>query len=501
MWLMTEAQRESWKNEIAKNWVHYYQMIGIDGTARHRKQLLDMSQLGAMSILIGQEGGMGKSQLMLTHLKIWALLQMEKHGYLMPSVYWRKVKAREGIGGSPEGSAHGIDEDQDDSGTASGALVKQIRNLFKTGVRKPDRIVVYAGIDVDPSQLGNSVSLYLKPFGFNRKYQANRFIAYNNKKEPLWIAALQRCFLPHEKISYEGEVGVVGEYEARADEFSIKTDGIHSSREEESELFWRDALVKHWMGLYPKHKPKANQLSFEARQLQIPEPVQKVLDDIISSAQLEISILVDAGGKGYNPEPTINISSKGWECFRERLNHTAHKHGASERDAEALSLYFVPEVPLWSYKEVHEHLKLGRRPKPDSLGQQIKRRLADLPTKEIGDIGELCVMSWLDPLRPEGGAAIAGQPDILIPHQERLPEVALNVKTSLNDQYREYIPTTPEYDWRPYAFVVLLLPRLLEVRLFPISEPKQTINGGGGILTTTEKLADTLQEMIEENEP
>ena len=67
VWLMTEAQRESWKNEIAANWVQYFHLIGKDGTARHRKQLKDMSELGAMSILIGQEGGMGKSQISSRH--------------------------------------------------------------------------------------------------------------------------------------------------------------------------------------------------------------------------------------------------------------------------------------------------------------------------------------------------------------------------------------------------------------------------------------------------
>lgn len=501
-WEMTEAQRETWKNEIASDWVYYYDKIGRDGTPKHLKQLADMDRLGSGMILIGQEGGMGKSQLLLSHLKRWVVLKYRHTGELhRPSMYWRRVQARKLIGGSAPNTAHGIDEDQDDSGSGSAAVVKQLKNLYKTGLRKPGRLIVHAGIDVDPREMGRSVSLYLKPFGFNRHYQANRFIVYNNQNEPLWIAALQRCILPHETILYEGEIGTVAEYEARAKEFSIDTDGIHSARDAQAELYWMHELVSRWTIMYPDRKAKIKALTFHARQIGIPEPVIDSLEEIVGAAQEEIAVLVEAKGDSYDPIPR-DITSEGWEQFRQRLETVALRFGASQRDAKALGLYYVPDVPLWSYKDIHRELELGRRPSPDSLGTQIRRRLTDIPTKEVGDIGELCVLSWLDSLRATGGQATKEQPDILIPPNEEhgTTEIALNVKTSLDDSFREYVPTTPEYDWRPHALIVLLLPRLLELRLFPISQPKQTINAAGGVLTTTAKLGDTILRMCEEVE-
>ena len=480
VWLMTEAQRESWKNEIAANWVQYFHLIGKDGTARHRKQLKDMSELGAMSILIGQEGGMGKSQINLTHLKLWALGQMKEFGYMRPSIYFRKVKAKRGIANSPAGSAHGIDEDQDDSGTGSGGLVKSLRNLFKTGVRKPKRIVVYAGIDVDPSSLGNSVSLYIKPFGFNRYYQANRFMVYNNKKEPLWLAALQRCFLPHEEVYYEGELGTVGEYEARAEEFSITTDGVHSARDEESEKYWKDELVKYISGRFPDTKLKIDALKYYAtNEVGIPEPVQQSLNEIIAAAQLELGFLIDSGD-GYQPNKVRELDGDEWDDLRAELQAISNKEFAE---------YHVPSTPKESYYDIVSRLELDIL--PDSLGKRLRIRRRRLTPKAIGDAGEKAVTSWLDSLGAVWGGGGDETADVLLPDN-----IAINVKTTLKDSFKDQVETTPECDY-PVGIAALLIPRILQIRLYPVDNVKTSLNSSRGRLATPLTLGESLQEMIE----
>ena len=201
-----------------------------------------------------------------------------------------------------------------------------------------------------------------------------------------------------------------------------------------------------------------------------------------------------------------NISGVGWEMFREALRILGLKYGSGkrqpERDAEALAWFFVPKViedgKEWKYQDVRR--EMGLSIKADSLGTQIRRLHSDIPTKDIGDLGEICVASWLDSLgarRPAAGGRQAGSkglPDILCDIDKM--EIAINVKTTLEDSYREHIPTTPEYDWRPDALIALIVPRRLTIALFPITEAKQTVNLNEGFLTTTESMADTLKELV-----
>ena len=75
-------------------------------------------------------------------------------------------------------------------------------------------------------------------------------------------------------------------------------------------------------------------------------------------------------------------------------------------------------------------------------------------------------------------------------------EVALNVKLSLEEHVRREFPTTPENEW-PASLVVLVFPRLLEIRLYPIAGRQTMLNSKKGCLCAPVELAKTIEELIE----
>lgn len=493
-WWMTEAQRETWLNEIFSWWDKYRHVVAWDATDRHLKQLQDMHYMGGALVLIAQEYGTGKSVIANTHLKLWQIMTINRHGrFMYPYIYWRRKNARTHVKAAPLGSAHSVDEDQEDSGSGSKAVVKHLLNMFKT-IRKTDKLCIQAGINVKPGELGRAVAMEIRPFGFNERTQANRFIVYNYRGEPLWLAAIQRIYSPDDYVYYTDELGTFGEYDARANTVS-DTDGIHSARDTQHDKDLAEQLAELWDEEFPGIRPNMSSLRLEARELFNAELVDQ-MDEVVAYAAKLIEREQKGEGRPDMPnrrERRIELTADGWLGLRKGLQQLSRQYNASARDAEALSLYYVPERPLISYGEICD--ALGLSIKPDSLGTAIRRRRTDIPTKPIGDLIEHVSASWLDSLRPEvhGGS---GQPDLIL-HPADTEPIAVNVKGSLEDSYREYIPTTPEYQYRPRALVLLVLPRLLELRLYPITAEKQTINRAEGLLSTPEGVSNHVIEMLE----
>jgi len=77
VWEMTQAQRETWKNDILDDWDVYRRVLYRNGTGVFHQQLRDMDRMGGGIILIPGEMGTGKSVLANTTLKIWNVLRAD----------------------------------------------------------------------------------------------------------------------------------------------------------------------------------------------------------------------------------------------------------------------------------------------------------------------------------------------------------------------------------------------------------------------------------------
>lgn len=496
-WFMTEAQRETWLQEIMADWDTIKWIVRQDRTDRHLKQLVDMDELGGGMLVINSEYGTGKSILANIHLKMWQLLKLNSEKrFFIPSIYWRRKNARDYIKAAPNHSAHSIDEDQRGSGSGSQAVIKHLLNMFET-VRKTGKLVMQLGINVEMGRLGRAVALEIRPFGFNRNTQTNRFIAYSNREKPMWLGALQRIYLPHERVYYINQLGTFAEYDARAAAFSSSSDGIYSERDELNELAIRDDLVKVWKDKFDGITPNLSALSFEARQFFTPQ-VEKQLEDIVGSAAIIIKQRMKSDGSSSGT-PRVNITSKGWDILRDELLPLS--------DSETLA-YLIPSIPRESLPDVVERIKpvseiTGEEIRPDSYGKRIRerRRLLQKKTRLLGDAGERAFASWLDSLNPTWGGGGDETNDVTIPMipdddpRGPYPEIAVNVKLTLKDSYKDQVETTPE-DSHPNGIVALLIPRALEIRLFHISGPKTSLNSSKGILSNVGSLATKVQEMI-----
>jgi hypothetical protein len=477
IWEMTLAQRVTWKNKILSAWDSYRPILYVDATGAFHQQLRDMCKMGGGIILIAGDMGTGKSIIANTLLKTWNVLKKNTEP---PHIFWSKNEVRAKIRVTSNNTAHSIDEDMKPTGTGAGNLDIHLKNLFET-IRKTGKLVLDVGVNAKPSQLGRAIGLQLFPFGFNRRFQANRFVVCNWKEEPLWLATSQRFYYPEEPVFYEGELGVFGEYHARALDFSRTTTGVFSGCSAEQELMWRDLLVKHWNTEWKGVTPSMDVLEFEAIQIGIPTESIASIGRVCSSVKAVIRRDKISGSPGNE---NVVITEAGWKGFRNALFDLCMNKGTTARDAEALSLYYVPRTPKWTYADVCKEMGLSIL--SDSISKSIRARKKEITTKELGDIGEIFVVSQLDIIGGVWGGGGDDVPDITV------GDLRLNVKTTLADSIRKFEPSTPECDWEG-SLVVLLLPRLLEVRLFPITGEKTMINGRKGRLVAIDNLAQNLK--------
>jgi hypothetical protein len=240
-------------------------------------------------------------------------------------------------------------------------------------------------------------------------------------------------------------------------------------------------LVTHWKKEWPGVTPSIDVLEFEAIQINIPQESVASIKRVCSSAKAVISRdLKDRLGGNKD----VVITEAGWKGFRNALFDLCMNKGSSARDAEALSLYYVPRTPKWAYADVVKEMGLSIL--SDSVSKAIRARKKEFTTKEVGDIGEIFVASQLDCFGGVWGGGGDDVPDITV------GDLRLNVKTTLSDSIRKHEPTTPENQWEG-SLVVLLLPRLLECRLYPIQGERTALNSRKGRLVAIEHLANEIK--------
>jgi hypothetical protein len=394
-----------------------------------------------------------------------------------------------------------IDEDLKATGHESRNLVVHVNNSFETS-RKADLWAVCTGVNLNFKDWGNTLDIRMIPFGFNVDYQATRAAMFDCDNNFLGFAVFQREHLPGDGVFYYNEEGLWGEYEARAKAYSLTVtkkggvqDAVDALTQTEhiktlKQLFKTDYIKK---GLAIPNDVMCRRLY---RKADIPTKSVGYMTEIIQWAKFELENGSAAGGgqgeEGQGlPIPYIMTTGNDWELLREMyLKRWGNR---------AWALYRVPLRDRMTWSDVANHL--GEKD-GESLAKRAKRRVSRRPdfpptSKDLGDLGEkfICA-SLLDIYHPKRIAG-SGKPDIIL----RVGKVkaALSVKfTEKDGKYRER-EKHPEYDYAPdNAFCVLIRPRLLEMRLYRLTDYEQTINSNKGErLATTEALVTRLRELID----
>jgi len=309
------------------------------------------------------------------------------------------------------------------------------------------------------SRLARAVGLQIFPIGFNRAFQANRFIVANWKGRPLWLAVTQRFYYPDEPVIYEGELGTFAEYEARANAFSRTTTGVFAGTNAEQELKWRDQLVKHcnteWKGI----TLAIDVLEFEAIQIGIPQESVASIKRICASAKLVLRR--DMQGKGQGIE-IPGVFSDEWDKLRKMIMDYHIKKDTKPEQAKGIAQYIVPNTVRRSQALVAEDIGTTY----GALGKWYERRQTDkiMPPADQGTIGEVFAQSLVS-IRGARWDCSTGEPDLLI------GDVAVNIKlTFINKDSGEPMNCSPEHNWcdRGGAWLLVFYPRFLDIRLFRI---------------------------------
>jgi len=172
------------------------------------------------------------------------------------------------------------------------------------------------------------------------------------------------------------------------------------------------------------------------------------------------------------PESDTKEEAKGWQKLRADLKRLY---------GDVFAFYVVPQFVKASYSDVKDQLGLGIT--KDAVMKRVHLRKAEITKnkKPLSDLSEKWVCEILNaavarrflkkPVSLEFKAAWSGggsgKPDLLITYKGQ--ETAVAVKLTLGVDYREHEETTPENKWMPRAVAVLIVPRLLQLRVFKIT--------------------------------
>ena len=215
--------------------------------------------------------------------------------------------------------------------------------------------------------------------------------------------------------------------------------------------------------------------------------------------------------RGRVAERSVSSSievSEGWLGLRELANALCVERGFSLRDSTICSHYIVPEEAGMSKVDLRKSLLEGdlktlRIKQPafnDIIRRKVSKKGSTITNTDLGRLGEAFTHRLLSPsVECWVGPESAGVCDISDKSSGDPAKAtwALNVKVSLEDEVNRSFEVSPEHQVSK-SWVLLIMPRLLMMRLYPITGEQMTINSSsGGLCVTPEELAERFKELIE----
>lgn len=205
-----------------------------------------------------------------------------------------------------------------------------------------------------------------------------------------------------------------------------------------------------------------------------------------------------------NQQEEIQFSS-GWLGLRESFAQLCTERELSIRDTHIISNFCVPEFSGQKKTELRaslierEDIEFPDIRQP-AFNAIIRRNITNTITNtDLGRLGEAVTHRFLsDSVRCFIGPEPSGVCDVS-DRRDGDPDKAkwcLNVKLSLEDECNRSFEISPEHKVAK-SWVLLILPRQLQMRLYTITGDHMTINSRrGGLCVKPEELGDTVKRLV-----
>jgi len=415
-----------------------------------------------------------------------------------------------------------IDEDLRATGNESRNLAIHVNNTFETS-RKASLWAICTGVNLSFKDWGDTLDLRMVPFGFNTDFQATRAAVFDKENDFLGFCVFQRQHLPEHKVFYYNEEGLWGEYEARARAYSLtvtKKGGVQDAVDDLTQTEHIETLKRYFKTHYlDKGISLPNDLMCRRlyRRSHIPAKSVGYMNEVIAWAKDELEPEAVSGGRQGEEHTPIEIS-EGWLGLRELAYALCIEKGLSLRDSTICSHYMVPPEAGMSKVDLRkslleDELKTLEIRQPafnDVIRRKITPQFTDsrktrkksptITNTDLGRLGERFThrlfessfSCWVGPAsagvcdvsdRADGDPARAGW--------------AVNVKLSLESECNRSFEVSPEHQVSR-SWVLLIMPRILLMRLYPITGEQMVMNSSsGGLCVTPERISSTLKELIE----
>ena len=492
-WELDDLNRREWATEIIAHFDQWKRYLGHDSTAIFKRTIQQKRAKGG--ILVGVRGIKGGGKSRLGQMVIQRICNVTPHVLFQYKDIAVQIK-------SAEGDEVGllIDEDLTATGQDSANLVIHVNNSWETN-RKAIQSGVCTGVNLSFEKWGNTLDIRLEPCGINPDFLATRFGMFTSKNRFLGFGALQFKHLPEDPVYYYNRLGTWREYDKEAVAFSRTVTRSGGALDAVDDISQTEHIERLKLEFKVRYIDKDLELPPDIacrriyRKAKLPAKSIGYMNEVIWWAKDELEERkASKDEETDSKEVAIIRDSTTWKGFRQDLQELASRNGWEY--AEPFAWYTVPEDIDVSYPDLIDQFNLDVL--SGSLGKQIRqgrRRLRRESPKAIGDIGERAVTSWLDSCGGVWGGGGTDKNDVTAVIDQH--EVAINVKTTLGDDFKEHLEVTPECD-HERGFAVLLVPRKLDVKVYKLDQGQyMTINSGQGRLATPETLVATLKEMIQ----
>ncbi len=484
-WKIVDVYRDSWKRRIIKN-KSLRRAIQIDGTWR---VLRSFKQL-ATGMSKKHEGGnvvfairgwkrTGKTYLGKILGKVWTNVMRDEYGIEsdIKTVFGvnqvRKIHKKCNRGDF-------ILCDESAKLTSSGAITAIINLVNILEISGLDQIAVgFIGPNFDFKSVGGALDMGFDVLGANFEHEMIRALVYDKEAEPLYCAGFQRNFLASEFPTYH-------EAKAKKSKAIREDDGAEEIWDEEE--FQQDVarLVEYAKEEYAhqlraKRFPRITSLEGDAKDLRIighSDYMKRVASKARDKLENYVYSLPDT--KETPPDIRVEHIPDGEEerthIFVPYLIAATNAYvsqprfRANKRAIRRFTRFYFENL---TYQDIAELESDENNDDPDyhrvtanNIGKAVRGLRKKLNNNDVGAIGELAVMKFLESRLPQTLSLVRGRRcgclesadndiDLGVGDEEGERFVAVNVKLFLSERDGSVIHCSPEFRHSPHMCVVV----------------------------------------------
>jgi hypothetical protein len=525
-WDMPDVYRDSWYARILKD-NSLRRAVTRDGTTRVVRSIHQLvtgmsEKHEGGNVVMASKGWkrVGKSFQAKIRAKIYiAVMNMEfgldgkiHQVYSIPAL--KKLLKR-----CQEGDFVICDESNRLTSTGAVTAIINLTNMLEvTGVARVG--VEFIGPNFDFKQVGGALDIGFEHFGSNFNYELSRAVVYDPRGEPMYTAAFQRNFLWSEFPSYQEDKWkkVQATLMDEGSEEAIDPEELQADVAKLLEY----AKEEYKYSLQKRRLPTVRALEGDAKVMNIRGPgtyIQIVASKVRSLLDNYACRLEDEEDSSKSSAYSTAPPTQEEEAAQEHplIAHliTAAKAvfsqpqlNVSDLAAERFCRYYFQAMnqPDIAEQEANDHPE-KHRSSSNAIGKSIRAARRKLANKDVGDIGELAIQSFLASRLPQTPLTRPARcqcldvedndMDIGVGDVEGHRFMAVNVKLFLSERDGSVVHSSPEYRHDPHCTVVMEAVGGEAVRVAVMLDPEEVETLAqareAGRLVTLEELVRVLQ--------